>query len=104
MVAFTTQQFLDLISPSNIPWLNPEVIAATRASHGRNLLIGLENLMRDKAAPQARGVAKGFKLGENLAATPGKVGFRNALMELIQYSPKQRQPAPNPCLLCRPGS
>ncbi len=99
MVAFTTRQFLDLISPSNIPWLNPEVIAATRTSHGQNLLNGLENLMRDKAAPQARGAAKGFKLGENLAATPGKVVFRNALMELIQYSPKTETTSAEPVLI-----
>jgi polyhydroxyalkanoate synthase len=87
MVAFTTRQFLDLISPSNIPWLNPEVVEATRASQGRNLINGFSNYLRDQAAPHGGTVSNGFAVGKNLAATPGKVVFRNALMELIQYAP-----------------
>jgi len=99
MVAFTMRQFLDLISPSNIPWLNPEVIDATRSSGGGNLVKGMENLLRDKTASGPSAVAAGFAVGENLAATPGKVVFRNSLMELIQYSPVTDKTGAEPVLI-----
>jgi polyhydroxyalkanoate synthase subunit PhaC len=99
MVAFTVRQFLDLISPSNIPWLNPEVIEATRASGGRNLMDGMTNFLHDQSAKQDRAAMKGFKVGENLAATPGKVVFRNALMELIQYAPATPKVGAEPVLI-----
>ncbi len=99
MVSFTMRQFLDLISPSNVPWLNPEVIDATRASGGRNLVNGLENLLHDKTATPASMAATGFQVGVNLAATPGKVVFRNALMELIQYAPGTSKVGAEPVLI-----
>jgi polyhydroxyalkanoate synthase subunit PhaC len=86
MVSFTMRQWLDLMSPSNVPWLNPEVAAATRDSGGGNLLAGMRNLMRDRASGDT-GATAGFTVGGNLATTPGKVVFRNELMELIQYTP-----------------
>jgi polyhydroxyalkanoate synthase len=99
MVSFTVRQFLDLVSPSNIPWLNPEVIEATRASGGRNLVNGMTNFLHDQSAKPGGGAMKGFKLGENLAATPGKVVFRNALMELIQYTPATAKVGAEPVLI-----
>jgi polyhydroxyalkanoate synthase len=50
ILGFQTRQFLDLISPSSWPWFNPEVVAATRASGGANLVAGMENFLRDQAA------------------------------------------------------
>jgi Poly-beta-hydroxybutyrate polymerase (PhaC) N-terminus len=47
IVAFTVRQWLDLMSPSNVPWLNPEVIEVTRATDGANLAAGMRNLMRE---------------------------------------------------------
>ena len=87
MVAFTTRQVLDLVSPSNVAWLNPEVIEATHASGGANLVAGMRNLLHDDAAVRGAPGPSAFKVGTDVAATPGKVVFRNALMELIQYAP-----------------
>ena len=99
IVAFAVRQWLDLISPSNVPWLNPEVIEVTRASGGANLAAGLRNFLRDQAVAQGGAVPKDFTLGVDLAATPGKVVFRNALMELIQYAPTTATVGPEPVLI-----
>ena len=87
IVASTVRQWLDLASPSNVPWLNPEVIAATRASGGQNLAAGLRNFLDDQTGAKDAAAIDGFVVGKDLAATAGKVVLRNALMELIQYAP-----------------
>jgi polyhydroxyalkanoate synthase subunit PhaC len=99
IVAFTVRQWLDLMSPSNVPWLNPEVLEATRATGGRNLLAGLTNFLHDQAAAHGGTTTSGFTVGGNVAATPGKVVFRNALMELIQYAPTTAKVGAQPVLV-----
>ncbi|MFC7694491.1 PHA/PHB synthase family protein [Paeniroseomonas aquatica] len=99
IVAFSVRQWLDLVSPSNLPWLNPEVIQATKATRGGNLVAGLGNLLRDRARADAGSGMEGFRLGGNLAATPGKVVFRNALMEVIQYAPTTPTVGAEPVLI-----
>jgi polyhydroxyalkanoate synthase len=99
LATFTVRQWLDLISPSNIPWLNPEVIEATRVSGGKNLAAGMKNFWRDQYSPPGGDASSGFKVGENLAATPGKIVFRNALMELIQYTPTTAKTGAEPLLI-----
>jgi polyhydroxyalkanoate synthase len=98
MVSFTVRQWLDMISPSNVPWLNPEVIAATRASGGRNLARGLGNLLRDQQ-DGGKAATAGFTVGGNLACTKGSVVFRNALIELIQYDPVTETVSAEPILI-----
>jgi polyhydroxyalkanoate synthase len=99
IVAFTVRQWLDLISPSNVPWLNPEVIEATRATGGRNLVDGLTNFLHDQAASHGGAATSGFTVGGNLAVTPGKVVFRNELIELIQYAPTTQKVGAEPVLI-----
>lgn len=89
LVTFYTDQIIEAMSPTNVPVLNPEVWEATREQHGRNLLRGARNAWDDVVAkvrhePRESG---DFRVGENLAVTPGKVVYRNRLMELIQYTP-----------------
>jgi polyhydroxyalkanoate synthase len=86
LVAFSVRQWLELLSPSNLPWLNPQVMQAAKASGGETIVSGLTNLLHDEAAAQGHGQSA-FKVGVDVAATPGKVVLRNALMELIQYAP-----------------
>jgi polyhydroxyalkanoate synthase len=99
IVAFTVRQWLDLMSPSNVPWLNPEVIEATRASGGANLTAGMQNLLHDQAMTNGGAPGSRFIVGKDLAATPGKVVFRNALIELIQYAPATATVGAEPVLI-----
>ncbi|HQT63976.1 MAG TPA: alpha/beta fold hydrolase [Acidocella sp.] len=98
IVSFTARQALDMVSPSNIALLNPEVIEATRASNGSNLASGLYHLMHDA---QQGGAATALPLtpGKDVAITPGRVVFRNALIELLQYQPATETVRPEPILI-----
>jgi polyhydroxyalkanoate synthase subunit PhaC len=102
-LSFTVRQFLDVASPSNFIWTNPEVTQVTIEQGGRNLAEGLRNLIEDwqRAASGQRPVgAEQFVVGQNIAVTPGKVVFQNRLIELI----RQMRSTPNPSSSCPPGS
>lgn len=87
-VAFYTQQFIDALSPSNFLFTNPEAIRATLETQGENLVKGMENLVKDVASGRISMTdVQAFEVGKNIACTPGKVVFRNDLMELLQYEP-----------------
>jgi polyhydroxyalkanoate synthase len=88
--AFFTKQIVNALAPSNWVFSNPELLRETFASDGENLVRGMEFLAEDIAKGggdlQIRQVDPSqFKLGENIAATPGKVIFQNELFQLIQY-------------------
>ena len=90
VVEFTTRQLLDIFSPSNYLFSNPEILGKTWNEAGMNLLHGMQNFWADweritLEKPPA-GVEK-FRVGKEVAVTPGKVVYRNRLMELIQYAP-----------------
>lgn len=99
IVAFEIRQWLDQFSPSNIPWLNPQVIAATMRSKGANLAGGLRNYLHEQEAARNGTPTNTFEVGRDVAATPGKVIFANALMELIQYAPSTPEVRPEPVLI-----
>lgn len=99
---FMARQILDLWSPSNFPALNPEIIEETRKSHGRNLVDGARNFSHDVVTTVAQvhePAPEGYKVGEDLACTPGEVVFRNDLFELIQYAPKTKNVQSEPILI-----
>jgi polyhydroxyalkanoate synthase len=90
VVNFVTRQMLDLWAPSNLAWTNPEVLRVTREQGGKNLVRGFSNFLEDArriALGQPPVGAEAFVPGREVACTPGKVVFRNRLMELIQYAP-----------------
>jgi polyhydroxyalkanoate synthase subunit PhaC len=101
IVSFAARQWLDVFSPSNFPWLNPEVIEETAVTGGRNFARGLQNFLNDvrDTLDGASAETRKFKLGEDLAATKGKVVFRNALIELIQYEAATPKVKPEPVLI-----
>src|SRR5439155_4808026 len=79
-VDFYTRQFVDAIAPSNFLMTNPEVLRATIESRGENLLNGLKNLLDDLERGKGRLAISmtdmaAFKIGENVATTPGKVVY-----------------------------
>jgi len=102
MVDFSARQWLDLLSPSNFPLTNPEVLEATLNSAGMNLVRGMRNLFEDweRAVLNKPPVGtENFRVGKEVAVTPGKVVFRNRLIELIQYSPTTDTVHPEPILI-----
>ncbi|NHQ83213.1 alpha/beta fold hydrolase [Chromobacterium vaccinii] len=90
MVSFMARQLLDMTSPVNFLATNPLAQEATWREGGQNLLRGWCNLQEDwerLLAGRPPWGSEQFTPGETVAATPGKVVFRNHLMELLQYSP-----------------
>ena len=90
LVEFTVRQWLDALSPSNFLTTNPELLELTRAEGGQNLLRGAQHLIEDMARLVQKQGPKGteaFEPGKGTALSKGQVVLRNALIELIQYSP-----------------
>ncbi|MDP3338688.1 alpha/beta hydrolase [Frigidibacter sp.] len=102
VVSYAVRQALDMAAPSNLPFTNPEVIARTLQTGGANLVAGWRNWLED-AARTARGEpeqgTEAYLPGRDVAITPGKVVFRNHLIELIQYSPSTDQVRAEPVLI-----
>jgi polyhydroxyalkanoate synthase subunit PhaC len=106
-VDFYTRQFVDALAPSNFVLTNPEVLRATLESRGENLLNGLNNLLDDLERGKGRLAIRmtdmeAFRLGENIAVTPGKVVYQNDLLQLIQYAPTTDSVMRRPLLIIPP--
>src|ERR1700704_4189672 len=106
-VDFYTRQFVDAIAPSNFVMTNPEVLRATIESRGENLLNGLKNLLGDLERGKGRLAISmtdmaAFKIGENVATTPGKVIYQNELIQLLQYVPTTKTVKRRPLLIMPP--
>ena len=106
-VDFFTRQYIDALSPSNFAVTNPQVLRETMKSGGTNLVKGLKNLLEDldEGDGQLRikmTDAKAFKVGANVATTPGKVVFQNELMQLLQYAPTTSEVYRRPLVIIPP--
>jgi len=106
-VAFFTRQYVDALAPSNFAHTNPQVMRETLATGGQNLLKGLNNLLADieKGDGQLRVSMtdeNAFKLGQNVATTPGKVVFQTELMQLIQFEPATKDVYRRPLVIIPP--
>jgi len=102
MVSFVARQLLDMASPSNFLWSNPLALKRTIETAGGNLRQGMVNWWEDvehalrKLPPIG---TEAFKPGEQVAVTPGKVVYRNRLIELIQYEPAAEKVQAEPILI-----
>ncbi|HEY1708433.1 MAG TPA: class I poly(R)-hydroxyalkanoic acid synthase [Rhizomicrobium sp.] len=105
-VAFYTKQFADALAPTNFVLTNPEVLRTTLQTNGENLVKGLSNLLEDiergDGQLSIRQSADAFTIGENIATAPGKVVFRNELIELLQFDPATEQVYERPLLIFPP--
>jgi polyhydroxyalkanoate synthase subunit PhaC len=102
VAAFTVRQWLDMLSPSNSPVLNPQVLGETARTAGANFANGASNWWRDALAVAAGGKPRGveeFRPGQAVAVTPGKVVHRNGLVELMQYEPTTAKVRKEPVLI-----
>ncbi len=101
IVEFAMRQILDVFSPSNFPFTNPEVLRQTLAEGGQNFMRGAQYFVEDweRAIAGRKPVgADAFQVARNIAVTPGRVVYRNELIELIQYSPSTPTVHPEPVL------
>jgi len=104
---FYTRQYIDAMAPTNFAMSNPEVLRRTVETGGENLLTGLSNLLDDLERGKGNLRVKmtdleRFKLGENVAVTPGKVVYQNELMQLLQYTPSTETVYKRPLLIIPP--
>jgi len=85
---FAVNALAEAMSPGNFLLTNPVVLKRTVETRGQNLVKGMRHLINDlKRGQLTHTDPDAFVLGENLAATPGKVIHETALYQLIQYSP-----------------
>jgi polyhydroxyalkanoate synthase len=106
-VDFYSRQFVDAMSPTNFLLTNPEVLRKTAETGGENLIKGLNNLLRDLESGHGKLRIKmtdmdAFRIGDNIAVTPGKVVYQNDLMQLIQYEPTTPDVFKRPLLIAPP--
>jgi polyhydroxyalkanoate synthase subunit PhaC len=102
LLEFAVRMLFDASSPANCLATNPELLALTRDEQGQNLVRGLQNLVEDVESTLAGGAPTGtedFEVGKAVAVTPGKVVFRNELIELIQYAPSTKDVHAEPVLI-----
>jgi polyhydroxyalkanoate synthase subunit PhaC len=104
---FYARQLLSAQSPSNCPAVNPRILARAIETGGESLVAGLESLVHDLEhgqglVPITQSDRHAFEVGRNLATTPGKVVFRNGLIELIQYAPRTETVFRHPLLFVPP--
>ncbi len=102
VVAFTARQWLDMLSPTNFIATNPLVLNKIVATGGANLVQGAMNWADDLRRVLHHQPSEGienFRPGHEVAVTPGKVVYRNDLVELIQYSPATASVHPEPVLI-----
>jgi polyhydroxyalkanoate synthase len=106
-IKFYTRQFADAIAPTNFVLTNPEVLRETFTTNGENLVRGLKNLLEDLERGEGQLSIRQtdmeyFEVGRNVATSPGKVVFRNDLLELLQYAPSTTEVYRRPLVIFPP--
>lgn len=100
--AFITRQLLNVYSPSNFPATNPDILQRTLEQSGMNFIQGTLNAIEDfskQIAQEPPVGAEKYQVGMDVAVTPGKVIYRNRLIELIQYTPTTEKVYAEPLLI-----
>ncbi len=101
--AFWWRKWLNAVAPTNFLLTNPVAVRKAIETSGGSLLRGFEVFLEDLRAGQVRMTdPEDFRVGENLATTPGAVVLRNRLLELIHYAPLSDKVRPTPVLIVTP--
>lgn len=104
---FYTRQFISAMAPTNFVATNPVVLRAAQKTEGESLRKGFSNMLDDTERGKGKlrislTDSEAFTLGENIAVTPGKVVYRNDLMELLQFDPATDTVHRRPLLIVPP--
>jgi polyhydroxyalkanoate synthase len=100
---FAVTALAEAMSPDNFLALNPVVLKRTMETKGANLVRGMQHLINDlKRGQLTHTDPNAFRLGENLAASPGKVVHETPLYQLIQYSPSTEEVLEVPLVIFPP--
>ena len=100
---FVLRQCIDALAPTNFPATNPEAIKLAVASNGASFAAGLTNLHDDIARGHIlRSDERAFRIGHNVAVTPGAVVCENPIAQLIQYAPRTPKVHARPLLIIPP--
>jgi polyhydroxyalkanoate synthase subunit PhaC len=100
IVDFVQRQCLDTIAPTNFAFSNPKVLRKIMETGGGNFIHGYKNWMQDCLTLLSGGRPdQQLVVGKDVAVTPGKVVYRNDLIELIQYAPATSTVRPEPVLI-----
>ncbi|MEM7671077.1 MAG: class I poly(R)-hydroxyalkanoic acid synthase, partial [Pseudomonadota bacterium] len=102
-----TRNYIEAVSPTNSFATNPEVMKATIDEKGENLIRGLEHLIRDMERGHGHLLIQqtdleAFKVGENMAISPGQVVYQNNVMQLVQFSPVTETVHERPLVIVSP--
>ena len=92
-VRFAAENVFDALAPTNFPLTNPAALKAVIETGGANFVRGARNFARDMSSPPRLPASvdpSQFKVGEDIAATPGAVVLRTEQFELIQYAPQTK--------------
>ena len=101
--AFWWRKWLNMMAPTNFFWTNPVAMRKAAETRGQSLIDGMRNFMDDVEAGEVRMTDPAhFKVGVNLATTPGSVIFRNELLEVIHYAPTQKKVCAVPVVIITP--
>ncbi|MEO9221607.1 MAG: poly(3-hydroxyalkanoate) polymerase, partial [Mycobacteriaceae bacterium] len=102
---FVAENLVEMMSPSNNPFLNPAALKAALDTGGRNYTRGVSNFVKDMAVkPRIPSMVDttAFNVGQDLAVTPGSVVLRTEVFELIQYAPQTDKVRTAPLLMVPP--
>lgn len=102
---FVTDLIVDAMAPTNTLLGNPTAMKKMAETKGGSLVKGLQNAYHDltkNGGMPSQVDGRAFKVGENLATSPGAVVFQNEMLEVIQYSPKTDQVYKIPLMVIPP--
>ncbi len=100
---FAVAALAEAMSPDNFLALNPVVLKRTVETRGANLVRGMQHLVNDlKRGQLTHTDPEAFRLGENLAASPGKVVHETPLYQLIHYTPSTEEVLQVPLVIFPP--